>query len=280
VNTQISDNLRGVDRWLFNNAKLLAFVALCSRLAGFATGIVGILWSAFTPFAPYAVGALVMVAAVADHYSEGNRSTAESILRKLEFEEGLGWKISDAERADLLANVPERARAQQLAQNQKLGSYFDSKKPVGALKAIEDIEESAWWTKHLSAKMRTTYGVLSAGLIAGSILALIAAAIFVSSLPQVLFSDVARIVTAVLSLGVGLGLSRFWVSFGRLYVRSAKIQEQAKVLREVTPTEADAIKLYADYHLARASAPPIPTWIWKTNEKKLNRIWQQTLTNR
>jgi hypothetical protein len=280
VNTQISDNLRGVDRWLFNKAKLLAAWALCSRLAGFMAGITGILWTGFTPFSPYVVGALVILAAVLDHFSEGNRSSAEGILRKLEFEEGLGWKISDAERADLLTNVPEPARALQLAQNQKLGSYFDSKKPVGALKAIEDIEESAWWTKHLSGKMRGTYGALSAILIAVSMLILIAAASSVSSLLQVPLSDVARVVTAVLSLGVSLGLVRFWVSYGRLHTRAAKIQEQAKSLREATPTEADAIKLYAEYHLARASAPPIPTWVWTTNEKKLNRVWQQTLTNR
>jgi hypothetical protein len=35
----------------------------------------------------------------------------------------------------------------------------------------------------------------------------------------------------------------------------------------------DVLKLWQDYQLARASAPIVPTWIWKKREKKLNKLW-------
>jgi hypothetical protein len=280
MNTTTSDNLRGVERWFFNRAKFLGAFALGSRMVAFLVGVVGFLYQPFAPVAPYLAGLAVLLATAFDFFADGNMSGAEAILRKLEFEDALGWKISSSERADLLMRIPQAAHRQMMKQNQNLGGFFDSKEPIGAKRAAQNIEESAWWTKHLCQTMSRFYGWLGGLLLVSVIIGMIYLIGFASSATQLPMSEVARVVTGVVSFIATTGLLRFAVVYYRLHLRATSIEAQAKKLREGNPSEAEAVKLYAEYHIARVSAPAIPSWVWSYRQKRLNEIWKLELSNR
>jgi hypothetical protein len=86
-------------------------------------------------------------------------------------------------------------------------------------------------------------------------------------------SIVGRVVTSVILLIFSLGLFRFMLGYYSLARASERIEEAAKTLVAHPPVENIGIlKLWQDYQLVRASAPIIPTWIWKRREKKLNEL--------
>ena len=74
---------------------------------------------------------------------------------------------------------------------------------------------------------------------------------------------------------VSYGLIRLAVGYFSFSQKSKQIKEKAESLLEVQcDKEVSAIKLWQDYHLSRASAPLLPTWIWWLREKKLNALFK------
>jgi hypothetical protein len=41
----------------------------------------------------------------------------------------------------------------------------------------------------------------------------------------------------------------------------------------------DAMRLYNEFHLDRASAPLVPDWIYDRNKKHLNEVWKDYRTD-
>ena len=87
-------------------------------------------------------------------------------------------------------------------------------------------------------------------------------------------NQVGRVVTSVILLIFSLGLFRFTLGYYSFARSSERTEEAAKALVAHPPLEhVEVLKLWQDYQLARASAPIIPTWIWKRREEKLNKLW-------
>ncbi len=80
------------------------------------------------------------------------KDVAEKLLRKLDLKDSFGWELSKAEMSDLLADVPRKLAG--VLPVEGLGEeYFASNRPAGARRSMENLEESAWWSKHLSKRM-------------------------------------------------------------------------------------------------------------------------------
>ena len=139
--------------------------------------------------------------------------------------------------------------------------YFASKEEPGPKRAVENVLESAWWSKHLSESMFWTCSVIIGCAIAGSVVALVASVLAVTDHDTL--GSVARIVTSVLLLGLSCGLVRLAVGYYGFGQKAAQIEVQAESLLAKKVVLIDAVKLLHEYQLARSSAPIIPEWIWR-----------------
>lgn len=203
--------------------------------------------------------------------SDKVKGVAESLHRKLDLENSFGWPITNAEISDILARTS--CNLDHLSQDQQIGSnFFASKHEPGPGRAIANLQESAWWSKHLAESMWIICLLVMLALVICSVVLLIVSLNTVSN--TIVLNQMGRIVTSVILLIFSLGIFRFTLGFYSFAQSAERIEDSAKALAARAPVEnVDVLKLWQDYQLARASAPILPTWVWKIREQKLNKLW-------
>jgi hypothetical protein len=260
----LRDELFSACKWWLSGSVILKFMI-------FAVGATSIWFSVIPNEAPYVVGVLMVGAELAMWKSDRLRCSAEALHRKLDFENSFGWQITPAEISDILARSP--CDLERLSSDKETGSnFFASEEKPGPERAAANLQESAWWSKHLAESMWMVCLGIMVALVALSITLLV---ISLNTIRNALvLENVGRVVTSVILLIFSLGLFRFMLGFFQFSKTSEKIEEAAKGLASHPPVEETTIlKLWQDYHLARASAPILPTWVWKRRERKLNELW-------
>jgi hypothetical protein len=144
---------------------------------------------------------------------------------------------------------------------------------IGAKRALQNVQESAWWSKHLAEKMWRFMLVVNFISLSLSVLLLLISVISVSS-PETL-SSVGRVVISALMLIFSLGLIRLTTSYHSFSQKTHRIEERAGEMLKGSPSEIDALKLFTEYHLCRAAAPLLPDWVYERNRQYLNKLWNQ-----
>jgi hypothetical protein len=245
---------------------------LLTKFLLFLLGIVAIFFAKIAIYASILLFALQVLSELFSWRSDANKGIAESLLRKLDAWESFGWEISQAEISDLLARCP--SSLDKLVFSQALEEeYFSSKEGIGAKRALENIMESAWWSKHLAESMRKYYLIATCALILFSISILIFS---VQAIKDVDFiNSLGKIVTASLMLVFSFGLLRSVLGYHNFSTKSAQIEKRIEsLLASRLVVESEAIKIMNEYHIARNSAPLIPSWLWKWKRDELNKIWE------
>ncbi|MBD0361468.1 MAG: hypothetical protein ICV55_01550, partial [Coleofasciculus sp. C3-bin4] len=174
VNTsnQVKHNPRAICQVYFTLAKRWARFAFICKLAGFLVGVLTVLLPLVPAYVPVLVFMLAMIADWLAWRSDTNKGTAEALLRKLDGRDSFGWLISRAELSDLLMRSP--SKVDKLVVAKALSEeYFASEEPPGTLRALENLQESAWWSKHLSERMRSYYLAGTCLLVAIAVLVLL-----------------------------------------------------------------------------------------------------------
>ncbi len=217
-----------------------------------------------------------MLAMIADWLawrSDTNKGTAEALLRKLDGRDSFGWPISRAELSDLLMRSP--SKVDKLVVAKALSEeYFASEEPPGTLRALENLQESAWWSKHLSERMRSYYLAGTCLLVGIAVLVLLVSIQTIDD--KQTLSSLGRIVTSVLTLVFSLNLFRSVLGYHNFSVKAGQIEKSTEnLLASPGVQESEIIKLMSEYQLARASAPLLPTWLWNRMEDELNATWKQ-----
>jgi hypothetical protein len=152
--------------------------------------------------------------------------------------------------------------------------YFASANDLGWRKAMENLQESAWWSKHLSKSMGSIIFVFTIGLSVISLLLLIFFSLMSPAAGTL--TTVNRVVISVLLLTVSLGLIPLARNYNAFSQRCSACEKAATDLLRSTEQEiVPAIEVWNEYHLARASAPLIPSRLWKWKEKSLNKTWNE-----
>jgi hypothetical protein len=142
-----SDLLRSA---LFNRCKMLWGVGLSVRFLVFAAGAAIILYPANAKLIGFATLVLSLLSEAILWQSDKWKGDAQSLHRKLDFEDGLGWPVTTSEIADLLARYP--GNLDKITGSGK-GSYFASTEPPGVKRALQNLCESSWWSMHLAESM-------------------------------------------------------------------------------------------------------------------------------
>jgi hypothetical protein len=199
----------------------------------------------------------------------------QSLLRKFEFFDGLGWLITARERSEWLLSLSGKQRQEVTSSDRMPQHYFSSKKPASALRLLENLEESAWWSKHLGKFTSFVIGFFTIFVMFGSFAVLLIA--IQSAVNQATLVNIVKVIVSVLAALFSIGFVRLAFDYWFFSQSSAKFEEASgKLLDNGTVIDQEeATKLLHEYQIARSGAPMIPNWAWKLNEKKLNAIWAQ-----
>jgi hypothetical protein len=252
--------LRTVTSYFFVSAKHWMTAGLLLRGAVYIVG----LGSIFTLTAPVLAAVLVFLLTTIGEIcllrADQQKGTAESVLRILDLHDSFGTPIPAVYVADILVGVPEI--------KSQSPTYFASTPPPGPRRALANLQESAWWSKHVARYTWQTLLALLTILVALSIVALVASTAIVASLAHQ--QAIARVITATLLLIFSLGLLRFVYAYWSFSTRAAQVD---LIAQKAQPTGEEAMALWRDYHLARASTPMLPTILWRWKNASLNKRW-------
>ncbi len=257
----------------FKEAKRWWFWANVSRLAVVIITIISLLWKEWPDWIWLLPAGLTVTLSLFQWRADILQGKAETIKRKLEFQDGLGWKISEQEEADLILEVSNTVK--KAGYGTEDSPYFDSHKVVSARRAVENLNQSAWYTKHLARKMSGFLFVLSAISLGLFVLTLV---VFHSLPFQRWETTVGRILVTVVALLVAYGYLRLCFQYRSFSSQAEKANESASRLLELESlTEIQVIRLLHEYQIARAIAPLIPDWLWRRNKTELNNLWEQQI---
>jgi hypothetical protein len=268
---KIERNPRSLCQAYFSLAKRRARYAFFCKVLIFVVGILAILIPKIAPITPLFVLVLAIAAEFLSWQSDTYKGKAEAWLRKLDGLDSFDWEISNAELSDLLVQSP--IKIDSLVMEEALQqAYFASQETQGTQRALENLQESAWWSKHLAERMWQYYAIATSLLFILSLIILLVS-IYIFDDMKIL-SSVGRIITSTLILVVSLNLSRSILNYHSFSLKSGKIEAAAdSLLKSQVRQESEVIKLWNEYHLARSSAPIIPTWLWNRMRDRLNAAW-------
>lgn len=273
ASNQVKQNPRALCQVYFTLAKRWARFSFICKLVGFLVGVLTVMIPLVPTYAPVLVFVLAVLADWLAWRSDAYKGIAEALLRKLDGHDSFGWALSKAELSDLLMRSPLGADKLVVAKGLS-GEYFASKEPPGTKRALENLQESAWWSKHLSERMSSYYLVGTCLLVGIAILVLLISVQTIDNTQTL--SSLGRVVTSALTLVFSLNLFRSVLGYQSFSTKAGQIEKTTEsLLANSGVQESEAIKLMSEYQLIRASAPLIPTWLWNRMENELNATWKQ-----
>jgi len=261
--------LQALYRALDRSAKAWWSSSLTLKFCGFAVGILAILPVPQEPV-PFLVAGFALLSELCGYRADSVKSSAQALRRALDVYDSFGWEPSAADLSDLFVRNPGSFKTPTSAD---MEAYFASAEPPGTTRALQNLSESAWWTKHLAESMALicTVILVLAALSAFSILI----AVVQTTQSHGVQVNVARIVTAFLMFLLSLGIVKLILGYRGLAARASKCEIASLRLQQLPSNELDAFRALYDYHIGRAVGPLIPTWIWKWRKRELRQAWAQ-----
>lgn len=199
----------------------------------------------------------------------------QSLLRKFELYDGLGWVITPRERSEWLLKLSKKQQQEVTASERMPSHYFASKKPSSPVRLLENIEESSWWSKHLGRFTSIIFGVFTVVVLFTSFAVLLLSV--QGAVGQASLINISKVIVSVISALFSVGFIRLTFEYAAFSYTSAKFEDIAcQILDAANPIiQEEATKLLHEYQITRAGAPMLPNWAWKFNEKRLNPIWME-----
>lgn len=199
-----------IARVLLDRAKLFWACAHGCKAVTTVMGAASVLFGIMVEQTPFI---LLVLAASGEYFawrSDVIKGVAGALRRKTDAEDSFGWPISSAEISDLL--VQNRSLQREFEAKAMEEPYFASLTPPGGRRALENVQESAWWTKHL-ARAASNYCA-----VAGAILLLVPLGLLLYSLQVAMdayvLAVVGKVASSLFTLGLSLGLLRLAASYG------------------------------------------------------------------
>lgn len=258
----------------FQKAKRWSCGVISLQLVVFFAGLISVFWSAFSLSYPWVALPLAAVAAYLATQAAKHRSLAESLKRQHELADGLGKAPSCAQLADTKHALGELL-PEEVDSVLRPGITYSSAAENGSQRLLENLVESAWFSKHLA---RWCSQCLCAVFLVAAVLSvsiLLWCASHLDSPSVTLEAAASKLVSATLLFMLSVGLIRTWLSFSRFADKSQISEQQCTTqLGQGRDDTLEAMRLLTEYQLARASAPAIPTWVWKYRKAKLNHDWE------
>jgi hypothetical protein len=263
-------NLRNACDYLFKITKKWWGISWALKILTFLLGLAAIFLTDTSIYVPIGVVVVSYISEALNIYASDYRGQAESLSRKIDLRNSFNWKIKDTEIADVMQRLPDSF--DDISTTEEDDVYFTSSEGTGWKRAMQNLQESAWYTKNLAKKMKLYCFIGSVSIPSVCLVSLLLIILNKNVTEQQTFA--VRITTATLLLLVSSGLLQFTKSYDNLIKKAEAAETQATNLLESTKDETfPAIRAFNEYHLAKALAPPLPDWLWNRNEEKLNKNW-------
>ena len=264
-------NARAVSKLLLDNAKTWWGISIALQLVAFAVGITATSAGFGAKTAAFAVVAFTVVSYLCQLRSATWNGRGDSLRRKLDMRDAFGWEIPSAEWSDLLMTLTPKDR--QKMKDVPEEQYFASSQPPGPRRALEALLESSWFSKHLSC----VAGHISLAVIVLLVgISIATMTIALNTLKDFdLMANLARVVTSALMLVFSMDTIALTLRYYEFSSQAGEAERRAN--EQVASADKDVVpslKLWQDYHVSRAVAPPIPTWLWRWKRGSLNQIWE------
>lgn len=192
---------------------------------------------------------------------------AEDLRRLQLISDGLGEEANPSE----LARVRAAAAIGDSPDPAPIGGYYTSREPRGWRRVMHNIEESAYYTEDLARVAAWTCAIaLVAVVVAGFVI------LYVVLITQDV--DNARAVAgatlAVVTTVIGGTLADLSRAYFALVRAAGSTLERARVLTAAPDvSEREALEMMAKYDAALVSAPPIPGFIYRRRQRRLDEVW-------
>lgn len=272
------ETARCLARYYFDQTKRWWGYTWIAKLAVFVVGIPAMFLTENSAWFAVITGLFTFLGEAASIRSTEKKSVAERLLRKLDFNESFGWPISQLEIADAVVSLSRKGQST-IDIEMKSTPYFASASDVGWRRSMENLQESAWWSKHLSRSMGSIMLAFAVGLSVISVLFLIFFSLMSSAAGTL--TTVNRVVISVLLLVVSLGLIPLARNYNSFTQRCAASEKAAtELLNSDSDETVTAIKIWNEYHLARSTAPLIPSRLWSWKGPGLNKAWDNLVAKK
>lgn len=256
----------------YDKAKRWAGSVIILQTALFIAGTIAIFVPKITPGYPWVALPLALVGAWMSGRAAKFKGMAERAKRQHEYLAGFGVAPSRGMLADLRVSLAKEL-PQETDRLLREGITYSSGKPPGAERVLENLCESGWFTKHLADWCACTLRALFLGTVGIAITLLLLSATSLSGTPVGVVA--AKFVAATLIFLISVGTLRSWLAYASLSQKAGDIDAAAERLLASGDLDSfEAQRLLAEYQLSRASAPLVPTWVWRLLRDTLNKNWE------
>lgn len=267
-------NLEKLLQAQFDLAKFWLTLAISSGIGILLIDIFVIFFSQLGSVFAFLAAILVVFDTISIWQSDRLRENAETTLRKFEFHNALGWEISPRELTNLLATAPNSVK--RAARSDNTYTYFASHRDNGPKRLLENLEESAWWSKHQAKRMSKYVGAAGVTMMFSAFVTLFIS--LQSSPSQTTDKIIAKIIISVIVFMFSGGYVRLAFDYNLFADQAEKAEVRAfQLCSEKDFSEIQAIKLLHDYQIDRANSPLIPSWLWRMKNKELNELWNERI---
>lgn len=221
-----------------------------------------------------AVALLTVAAWVVSLYWGRLNDLAQRLTRLIDFHDAFGWAVPAEEMAAVRKATPSGVKNRAVSVPVD-ADYHASKSAPGVQRAIENLRETAFWSAALSARMAVIVG--AGGLITafGAVVILVVG-IKTAQADQTR-DNLAIVAMGVLTAGSALGLWTMWWGYYQFAKDADQFVSSADALiARGNADERDCILLWGDYHIVRASSPPIADKVYRKMHDEIDADYRQT----
>lgn len=264
-------NMRLVSKSLYDGAKFWWGSGLLLKVIAAGLGVTFVFVNQSSALTSASVVCAAIFSELCQWRSDVLKGRAEALKRKIESADGFGWNLSGKDISDSLAKISARTRAK--IEEAVKENYFASQEQPGVRRALENLQESSWWSKDLSGTMAIICAIITAVLFTAALGALV---VSVGNATDVaVLQTVNRVVISIIALVTSVGLLKLIVGYFSFSRKAEQIEQATSILLLGDPSDIEAVKVLHEYQVARASAPLVPDFIWKLRQDTLNDLWKR-----
>jgi len=255
----------------FRQAKLWASMQVGLQAILFAGGLVSIFserWSLGYPWLAFPLAVIGVCMTLRTTYFKGR---AEFLKRQHEYLDGLGSQPSERILANLRAELPAALKPE-VERLLTAGTTYASASPAGLNRVLENVCQSAFFSRQLAAYCAHYLLIL---LVVTGVVAVSFLLFCLHTLHDAVSAvTAARSVAATLVFLISVGTIRCWRGYATFSAKAEQAYAEAdRQLAQADPGPCETHRILAEYQLARAAAPLIPTAVWRFHRTRLNEIW-------
>jgi hypothetical protein len=273
-----SKELSQLARFLFSRAALLFWSGwVIEGVAGALAVGFGLaeLSEGLSIAAAVLLATLLAAAYILRIFSENEHDTAETMRRQSVFSEGLGWPVAGWQYSRWIQRSGTKLM-ERLGLRPREDDYYATSAAMGSKRLAEMTLESAFYTRHLYAKLGWRFWMVTGTSVVG-LLSLLAVSA-TRTVPETSGLVLSHAVFLAIPVLLGLDFLGWALRLGRLQTGIEEVERDLEeVLRRPPVDDAKIIRLVAEYNCLTVTGIPIPDLLFRRWHYDIDAQWKRRL---